>query len=525
MSARRNVLLITGDQWRWECLSMLGHPCVRTPNLDALAADGILFRRHFSQATPCGPSRASLYTGLYQHNHGVMGNGTPLEHRHTNVALEARKAGYAPALFGYTDTAADPRGLAADDPLLRRPSGVLPGMDGVVHMGENFDPWFDHLRQKGYPVPEPGEKATDVLAPDPARQTAGQIASKGRTFAPARFKAEDSSAAFITDGALRHIREQNGQSWFVHMSYWSPHPPFIVPEPYNALIDAADVPHPVRAETPEAEAALHPWLSYFIFNQMGTNYSVGCPATDNIRISERDWLQLRATYYGMMAEVDANIGRLVEHLKATGQYDHTLIVFTSDHGEHLGDHWMMAKHSPFEQTFRVPLIIRDPDTTADGARGDIADDFTENVDIMPTILDWLGRDVPSACDGVSLGGHLRGQAPVGWRREAHSAFDFRNFLDRGPVSLTGLGPDECRMRFLRGNRYKYVEFAAWPPLFFDLEADPGETTNLADDPLHRERVAGFAERLREKCANGAENPLRNTRITSDGVRETVVVAP
>ena len=172
MTRRRNVVLITGDQWRWECLSVLGHPCVRTPHLDALAADGVLFRRHYAQATPCAPSRASLYTGLYQHNHRVVANGTPLDRRHTNVALEARKAGYAPALFGYTDTAQDPRDLPPDHAALRKPYSVLPGMDGIVEMGDDFAPWFDDLRAKGYAVPAPGDDPRGIFAPDRGRDGA-----------------------------------------------------------------------------------------------------------------------------------------------------------------------------------------------------------------------------------------------------------------------------------------------------------------------------------------------------------------
>lgn len=108
----RNFLLITADQWRADCLGAVGHPVVRTPTLDRLVAAGTLFRRHYTVASPCGPSRASLWTGTYACNHRSVTNGTPLDARFTNLALEARAAGYAPVLFGYTDTSTDPRGLA-----------------------------------------------------------------------------------------------------------------------------------------------------------------------------------------------------------------------------------------------------------------------------------------------------------------------------------------------------------------------------------------------------------------------------
>src|SRR5262245_39045418 len=123
----RKVLFISADQWRGECLSALGH-LVRTPHLDRLARQGVLFRHHYTQASPCGPARASLLTGLYMMNHRSVRNGTPLDARHANLALEVRKAGYDPTLFGYTDTSPDPRRFAAGDPALTTYEGVLPGM-------------------------------------------------------------------------------------------------------------------------------------------------------------------------------------------------------------------------------------------------------------------------------------------------------------------------------------------------------------------------------------------------------------
>ena len=135
-----NVLLITLDQFRGDCLSAAGHPVVRTPNLDRLAAAGVRFARHYSQAAPCAPGRASLYTGMYQMNHRVVANGTPLDARFDNVALAARRAGYRPALFGYTDQAVDPRVTTGpDDVRLTTYEGVLPGFDAVLDLRERSD--------------------------------------------------------------------------------------------------------------------------------------------------------------------------------------------------------------------------------------------------------------------------------------------------------------------------------------------------------------------------------------------------
>ncbi len=116
MPAPRNVLFITLDQWRGDCLSALGHPVLETPTLDALAGRGVLFANHWANAAPCGPSRACLYTGTYQHRNRSILNGTPLDARFTNVALLAREAGYDPVLFGYTDSSVDPRTVPAGDP-------------------------------------------------------------------------------------------------------------------------------------------------------------------------------------------------------------------------------------------------------------------------------------------------------------------------------------------------------------------------------------------------------------------------
>ena len=152
-----NVLLITADQWRAECLSTLGHPTVKTPNLDALAAEGTLFRHHFTQCAPCGPSRTSLLTGLYMMNHRSVRNGTPLDARFTTIALEMRKLGYDPALIGYTDISLDPRGRDRNDPALRTYSGTLPGFTQLIPGSETGAAWRRQLVNKGYDVPLAGD--------------------------------------------------------------------------------------------------------------------------------------------------------------------------------------------------------------------------------------------------------------------------------------------------------------------------------------------------------------------------------
>ncbi|NBS36513.1 MAG: phosphonate monoester hydrolase, partial [Actinobacteria bacterium] len=150
---RPNVLLVTLDQFRGDCLSSLGHSVVRTPHLDALARESVTFARHYSQAAPCSPGRASLYTGTYQMNHRVCFNGSPLDDRLDNVARFARRVGYSPTLFGYTDQGIDPRVTTdANDPRLSTYQGVLPGFDWVLDLSEPYVPWLAHLRNNGHDI-------------------------------------------------------------------------------------------------------------------------------------------------------------------------------------------------------------------------------------------------------------------------------------------------------------------------------------------------------------------------------------
>lgn len=502
-AGRRNVLLITADQWRGDSLGCAGHPVVRTPNLDRLADQGVRFARHYANASPCGPSRACLLTGMYLQNHRSVRNGTPLDARFTNLALEARKAGYAPALFGYTDTSPDPRRHPSGDPALRSYEGVMPGFEPVCPLLESIEPWAEHLRARGYAVPRP---APDIYRPRPDHPDG--------PWAPAVYRAADSDTAYLTNRVLAWLENRDGAPWFAHVSYLRPHPPWVAPAPYHGLYDPAAVPPPVRAASAAAEAAQHPWLAWRLAS-LGTDNWVRGARLDPRTLAGADLGRLRATYYALITEVDHHIGRLLDHLEATGQADDTLVVVTSDHGEMLGDHWMLGKESYFDAAFHIPLIVRDP--TAARGHGRVVAAFTESVDVMPTILDWLGLEVPAQCDGRSLRPFLHGADPADWRRGAHWELDFRDVVTAAPERALGLGHAQCTLNVLRGERYKYVHFAALPPLLFDLAADPGEFRNLADDPAHVAVVRDCAQALLSWHMAHAERTLANLCLTPDGV--------
>ena len=499
MAKPLNVLFITADQWRAECLSALHHPTVRTPHLDALAAEGVLFANHFANAVPCGPSRTSLHTGMYLQNHRSGTNGTPLEARHTNWAKEAAALGYDPVLFGYTDTSLDPRELEDDDPWLRTYEGPLPGIRPLVLMGETPYPWTDFLKTKGYEVPEPIARAYSHRADGPDYEDGAPVPK------PLAYPAADDDTNFLVDRCINYMRDAEGP-FIAHLSILRPHPPFVAPEPFNAMYDPATVPGFSRLATSDAEASQHPWLAYQ-FSRRQFRASA----------DERKLRRMKAVYYGLMSEVDAALGRVFAFLRQSGRWDDTLIVFTSDHGEQMGDHWLLGKCGYFDASYRIPLIVRDPRSAADKTRGSIVRRFTENVDIMPTMLEAIGAPIPLQCDGVSLSPFLDGRgAPENWRTEAHWEFDFRDPTNDRAERALALTLHQCTMNIVRDERFKYVHFTKLPPLLFDLEKDPGEFVNRANDPSYMPVVLEYVQKLLSWRMNHDEQVLTHIALTHDG---------
>jgi arylsulfatase A-like enzyme len=506
--SRKNILLIVVDQWRGDSLSCVGHPTVRTPNLDALAADATLFRRNYAQASPCGPGRASLLTGMYLMNHRVVRNSTPLDHRHEGLPNLLSRAGYDPALIGYTTTTPDPRQVPAAHRSYRVLGDTMGGFRPIVAYEPDKRPYLSYMERRGYTIPEP---PLDLWMP---REDPEGRQGWGPTFAPAPFPAEESDTAFFTEEALAYLRFQGRNPWFLHLGYWRPHPPFIAPAPYHAMYDPADVPAPARAETAEAEARQHPLLAFYLKTIQQKNFfrhGEGLAAD----LAEREIRQLRATYYGLLSEVDHHVGSVLTWLKETGQYDNTLIIFTCDHGEELGDHYLLGKQSYFDGSYHVPLIIRDP--FAKGGHGTIVDAFTEGVDILPTLLAWLEQPVPRQCDGYSLLPFCSGETPAGWRTEVHYEYDFRDVPSEAPQRALGLQMDQCSLGVIQDRRYKYVHFAALPPLLFDLEEDPKQLHNLAGDPAYAPVMLEYAQKMLSWRMENMERTLTGMSGSPDGL--------
>lgn len=482
-----NVLFITIDQWRADWLGANGNDFIKTPNLDELAGEGVLFQNHYTCSAPCGPSRATLHTGMYPSNHRSVQNGTPLNETLTNIALEARKGGYHPVLFGYTDTTADPRGKDLNDPVFSSYEGVLPGFDRRAVLDEHSAHWLADLQSKGYEVREAGY---DIYHPDPDFEL-----PEGRhiTHAPSVIKAEDSETSWLTGKVLEYINTSFDDKFFCHASFLRPHPPFISPPEYHDLYAPDEMKKPVNFGDPDTVSDSHPILKFaHNYIQQSTFYMPGKGLVKDL--TEEEVLQVRATYSALVTEVDANVGRIIQNLKDSGKFDETLIVVTSDHGEQLGDHHLFGKVGFYDQSFHIPLIIKPPKSMK-AIVGQSVDVFTESVDITPTILDVLSLAVPSQCDGRSLVPWLKGEAPEKWRDAVHWLFDFRDIATSGPEQVFGLSHDECSLLVYRDENFKYVHFAAMPPLLFDMKNDPDEIHNLAEEPDYQAIVLDYAQKM------------------------------
>jgi arylsulfatase A-like enzyme len=476
-----NVLLITLDQFRGDCLSSAGHPLVRTPGLDRLARSGVRLARHYSQAAPCGPGRACLYTGTYQLNNRVVGNGTPLDNRFDNVARAARRAGYVPTVFGYTDQGIDPRTASGPgDERLSTYQGFPPGFEVELELGDDQDAWRTRLEQLGYGPFRDGEAA---LATEPERP------------------AEHGVSAFLTDALVAWLERQDGP-WFVHASYWRPHPPYAAAGRWSTAYDPADVPMPVAP--PPRAVPFSGRLSEF-----------AAPA------DEWHLRALRAQYYGMIADVDHQLARVWDALVDLGMWDDTFVVVTSDHGEQLGDQGTLGKGGCFEASYHVPGIIRDPRHPE--TNGGVVDAFTENVDVLPTVGEALGIGVPAQCDGLPLTAFLLGDAPPWWRDASHWEYDWRwEYIPFGPHPWPWDRRLESKhLTVARSASHAYVQFDDGQWRCFDLAADPTWRTEVEDPAV----VLEHAQAMLTWRSRHADRTLSDMLLIDGGIgRRPEVVA-
>lgn len=501
-SAKPNVLFVVLDQLRADCLNGELAETVDLPHLRAFMKDAVSFTNHVTVTCPCGPARASLLTGQYAMNHRAVRNGTPLPIDKPNLATELRRGGVQPILYGYTDTTADPRHYAADDPILTSYEQVMNGFLEALEM--RFDDgrtWRGYLNGLGYGVP-------DCDMPD---RNAIYIPVGDSPDAPALYSAEHSDTAFLTDRFLADLPTRP-DGWCAHVTYIRPHPPFVAPSPYNSMYDPAGMVPAIAGSDADAYRAAHPFNGPAMDFRSISNMVEGFP---DLEPTPENTAMMRALYLALTSEVDHHFGRIIAHLKATGQYDNTIIIVTADHGEMLGDHHAWGKMHYFDAAFRIPLMIRVPGR---GVAGTHLSAPTESIDVTPTILDLLGMPVPDSMDGRSLAPLIDGQKPDDWRRFTVSELDFGD-----PVKPTvwqtalGLRSDQCNLSILRDDRHTLIQFGGdLPPIMFDHHQD-GENRDIAGDSAAMPIRLALTEAMLAHRMTHAEGQFSRTMITSSGV--------
>jgi arylsulfatase A-like enzyme len=412
-----NFIYIFTDDQRWDALGVVQReqgekarfPWLRTPNLDRLAAEGLRFRNAFVVNSLCAPSRASLITGQYGHVNGVTNNHTP--HPEGNVSL----------------------------PALLRPAGYVSGYVGKWHHGSQSGkrPGFDYsasfVGQGKYidcPVEVNGEKTP----------TTGFI--------------DD----VTTEYAANFIRENKDKPFLLILGFKTCHGPFTPPERHAKTYEgeqARRVPN-LNVKAPYGGNALKP-------ERKGNGRAVASPDSPTVPTN-------LGMFRGITA-IDENVGRLLKLLDELQIADDTMVCFSSDNGYYLGEHGLGDKRSAYEESIRIPMLVRYPRMIT---KGRTEDRLVLNVDPAPTFLDLAGVPVPSAMHGRSWKPLLEGKAGVPWR----DSFFYCYFFERGfnTPTITAVRTNTAKL-------IKYPGHDDWAELF-DLEADPYEIRNLAADPEH-----------------------------------------
>ena len=515
-AAVKNILFIMCDQLRADHLSCFGHPHLKTPNLDALAARGVIFDRAYVNSPVCGPSRMSYYTGRYVHSHGASWNFVPLKAGEMTIGDHLRPLGVQSVLVGKTHMRADFSGMSrlGIDPnsqvgVRMAQCGFDPyERDDGIHPYSGHDPdpaYNDYLRSQGYTGENPWEEWANSTEDEDGTLRSGWFLKYSNR--AARIADEHSETPYITRRAMDFIRESGDKPWCLHLSYIKPHWPYLVPEPYASMYGPEHALPVVRSEAERADP--HPVYAAMMQHKVSQTF-----AKDGVREA------VIPGYMGLIKQIDDQLGLLFQFLEEQGLMDSTMIVFTADHGDYLGDHWMGEKDLFHDPVIRSPLIIYDPDPRANATRGTRCQAMVEAIDLAPTFLDIYGGEaVPHVMDGHSLRPWLFGQSPADWRQEVVCEYDFA-FQD-SRITL-GAQPQNCWMRMIFDGRYKYVLFEDFRPMLFDLQTDPQEFQDLGAS-MAPEHVQA-RQRLHEALFRWARKPRQRVTVSDAAIASIEVQA-
>ncbi|WP_407493704.1 sulfatase-like hydrolase/transferase [Pseudooceanicola sp. MF1-13] len=488
MTDTPNVLWIMADQLRFDYLSCYGHPHLKTPHIDALAARGVRFTNTYVQSPVCGPSRMSAYTGRYVRSHGSTWNGMPLRIGEPTLGDHLREAGARAVLVGKTHMTADAEGMAwlGIDPTSE--IGVRASecgfeafdRDDGLHPDSPRQQWSaydDYLVAHGYESNNPwGDFANSGLDEDGELLSAWLL--KNSRLA-ANVPEEHSETAYMTDRAMEFMEQAtaDGRPWMCHLSYIKPHWPYIVPAPYHDMYDESHIVPPVRSE--DEKDTDHPLVKAYQQARVCQSFS-----RDHVRE------HVIPAYMGLIKQLDDNLGRLFAWMDEKGLSENTIIAFTSDHGDYMGDHWMGDKDFYHEIAVKVPLIIADPRPQADSTRGGVSDALVEMIDLAPTFMNALGcKPKPHVIEGRDLTPLLHGE-PGFARTYAISEHDY-HWSDM--ARTLEQKQEDAHTKMIFDGRWKYIRCEGFRPVLFDLETDPSEVHDLgaSQTPEHiavRERM-------------------------------------
>jgi arylsulfatase A-like enzyme len=477
MSAVRNILFIMCDQLRGDYLSCASHPFLATPAIDALAARGVRFRNAFVQSPVCGPSRMSFYTGRYVTSHRAIWNFVPLPIGELTLGDYLRPFGLRVALIGKTHMAADEEGMRrlGISPESERGKLIAEGGFEPIDRDDGIHPpgmpaggsrYMAYLRERGYEGDNPWHDFANSAAGANGEILSGWSLRHARH--PARVQEQDSETAYMTRRAMDFINEQGDRPWCLHLSYIKPHWPYMAPAPYHELYGPE---HVIPAKRSDRELVdPHPVYDAFTRHRESIAF-----AREEVRRT------VVPTYMGLVAQIDHHLGRLFSMLEHSGRMEDTMIVFTSDHGDYLGDHHLGEKELFHDVACRVPVIFFDPDPRADATRGSVDQRLVEAIDLLPSFVDALGGVAPAhIVEGRSLLPLLRDARPGAWRQAVFSEFDFS--FRAATRERLGCDLDRCRILMLRTERWKYVSYDGFRPQLFDLESDPDEFVDLGARP-------------------------------------------
>jgi arylsulfatase A-like enzyme len=347
------------------------------------------------------------------------------------------------------------------------------GLHGMGPDGIRYSPrrprYNFYLNEKGYDGENPWHDWANAAEGDGNQLASGWAMRHARK--PARVKEEDSETPYLTRRGMDFIREAGDQPWCLHLSYIKPHWPYIAPAPYNTMFGAKDVIPAIHSEDERRDP--HPVYRAFMDHHVSRTFS-----RDEVRA------EVIPVYMGLIKQVDDQMGVLFRFMEERGLFENTMIVFTADHGDYLGDHWLGDKDFFHESSVKVPLIIYDPSPAADKTRGGTCDEMVEAIDLLPTFLEVAGGDPVAQShrlEGRSLLPLLQDRQSGPWRRFTVSEYDY-GMMPAAPK--LGVEPRDARLFMIADKNWKLIHGIGFRPMLFDRVNDPNEFHDLGDDPKY-----------------------------------------